>query len=67
MSWRQIRTKGCIDPRKQCRYGNGQTQTCRHLQKYEEHPIWEQRRKLRIQRKLARKDRRRGERFQKQN
>lgn len=58
MSFRQVRYKGCIDPRKQCRYGNGQTQTCKYLQKYEEHPIWEERRQLRMQRKLARKKRR---------
>jgi hypothetical protein len=52
MSCRQVRVKGCINPRKQCRYGNGQTQQCRYFLKYVDHPFW--------QRRMARKKRKGG-------
>lgn len=39
LSMKQIRRKGCIDPKKQCRHGNKDTLSCRHFRKYE-HPIW---------------------------
>lgn len=41
MSYRQIKAKGCLDARKQCKYGNP-TNQCRYLVKIGDHPLWRQ-------------------------
>ncbi|HBC94361.1 MAG TPA: hypothetical protein DCZ10_16045 [Pelotomaculum sp.] len=40
MSYGDICRKRCMDPVKQCRYGNSNGQ-CRHLHKVKLHPVWD--------------------------
>lgn len=40
LSYRGILRKGCLDPHKQCKYGN-QDGVCRYLRKKRLHPVWE--------------------------
>lgn len=41
LSYRQIRVKGCINEKKQCKYNN-ESNCCKHFICYPEHAIWKQ-------------------------